>query len=148
MSNLSRRIETAFQASGLRHTTQRHAVLKFLAKHSGVHSTAEEICEAVNRRNPRASRATVYNNLRSLTKAGLVREVVSEGKAARFDANLYRHHHFVCERCGTLEDIDWFDMPLNAGRSALSGRDVASYEVLFRGACGACRESGTGGTKR
>lgn len=140
MSKLSVELDQAFQAAALRPTAQRYAVLEFLAQHS-VHATAEEIFRAVNRNDPRASRATVYNNLRSLAKAGLVREVMSEGKAARFDANLRRHHHFVCERCGTVEDISWFDLPRSAGRAALGGRDVSNYEIVFRGACVRCRRS-------
>ena len=139
MSKLSAQLEQAFQAAALRPTAQRYAVLEFLARHS-VHATAEEIFAAVNRNDPRASRATVYNNLRSLAKAGLVREVMSEGKAARFDANLRRHHHFVCERCHTVEDISWFDLPPSAGRAALGGRDVSNYEIVFRGTCVRCRD--------
>ena len=96
---------------------------------------------AVNRRDPRASRATVYNNLHALAKAGLVREVVSDGGAARFDANLHPHHHFICENCGALEDIPWFDLPASAGRAALGKRAVRNYQIVFRGACMRCRES-------
>ena len=140
MSKFSAELEQAFQAADLRPTAQRYAVLEFLAQHP-VHATAEEIFGALNRYDPRASRATVYNNLRSLAKAGLVREVMSEGKAARFDANLRRHHHFVCERCGAVEDIAWFDLPPSAGRAALSGRDVTNYEIVFRGVCVRCRDS-------
>jgi Fur family peroxide stress response transcriptional regulator len=140
VSKFSAELEQAFQAADLRPTAQRYAVLEFLAQHP-VHATAEEIFGALNRYDPRASRATVYNNLRSLAKAGLVREVMSEGKAARFDANLRRHHHFVCERCGAVEDIAWFDLPPSAGRAALSGRDVTNYEIVFRGVCVRCRDS-------
>ena len=148
MSKLSAQLDQAFLAAALRPTTQRYAVLEFLAQHS-VHATAEEIFAAVNRNDPRASRATVYNNLRSLAKAGLVREVMSDGKAARFDANLRRHHHFVCERCHTVEDISWFDLPPSAGRAALGGRDVSNYEIVFRGVCVRCRDSQLErGTKR
>jgi Fur family peroxide stress response transcriptional regulator len=140
VSKLSAELEQAFQAAALRPTAQRYAVLEFLAGHP-IHATAEEIFGAVNRHDPRASRATVYNNLRSLTKAGLVREVMSQGKAARFDANLRRHHHFICERCHAVEDIPWFDLPPSAGRAALGARDVSSYEIVFRGVCVRCRDS-------
>lgn len=140
MSKLSAELDHAFQSAALRPTAQRYAVLEYLAQHT-VHSTADEIFHAVNRNDPRASRATVYNNLRSLAKAGLVREVMSEGKAARFDANLRPHHHFICERCGTVEDISWFDLPAAAGRAALGGREVSTYEIVFRGACVRCRTS-------
>ena len=140
MSKLNAELDHAFQAAALRPTAQRYAVLEFLAE-SSVHATAVEIFRAVNRNDPRASRATVYNNLRSLAKAGLVREVMSDGNAARFDANLHRHHHFVCERCCAVEDIPWFDLPPSAGRAALGGREVNNYEVVFHGACVRCRDS-------
>jgi Fe2+ or Zn2+ uptake regulation protein len=70
------------------------------------HPTAAEIFEAVNRVDPRSSRATTYNNLRDLVHAGLVREVAVEGRAARFDAKAVRHHHFICDRCGNVEDME------------------------------------------
>ena len=78
-------IKQSLEGSGLRCTAQRYAVMAFLMDHKG-HPTAAEIFEAVNRVDPRSSRATTYNNLRDLVKAGLVREVAVEGRAGRFDA--------------------------------------------------------------
>ena len=135
MSNISAELRQAFLAADVRPTVQRYAVLHHLLR-DGVHATAEEIFRAVNRQDPRASRATVYNSLKSLTRAGLVREVISEGKAARYDASLRPHHHFVCERCGQVEDIAWFELP--AGKQALGARRVRSFEVVFRGVCEKC----------
>lgn len=137
MSNTSTELEQAFRAAGLRPTAQRYAVLEFLAR-TPVHATADEIFAAINRSDPRSSRATVYNSLRSLAKARLVREVLSEGAAARFDANLHRHHHFICESCGSVEDIPWFDLPPAVAKSALRGHRVRNYEIVFRGACARC----------
>ena len=137
MSKVAGELEQAFRAAALRRTPQRYAVLEFLVRTS-LHATAEEIFRAVNRNDPRASRATVYNSLHSLAQAGLVREAVSEGEAARFGASLERHHHFVCEQCGAVEDIGWFDLPPLAGKTALEGRAVRNYEVVFRGTCGRC----------
>jgi Fur family peroxide stress response transcriptional regulator len=114
--------------------------LEFLARRA-VHATAEEIFQAVNRRDPRSSRATVYNSLRSLAHAGLVREVASGGKAARFDTNLHPHHHFVCDSCGELEDVAWVDLSQASVRGALGGRTVRSYDVVFHGVCERCQGS-------
>ena len=133
---MSVELRQAFRAAAVRPTVQRYAVLQHLARH-GVHATAEEIFRAVNRQDPRASRATVYNSLKSLTRAGLVREVISDGKAARFDAGLHPHHHFVCDRCGEVEDIAWFELPA-AGTPLLGTRQVRSFEVVFRGVCEKC----------
>src|SRR3569623_1926870 len=100
-------ISSSLAGSGLRSTPQRYAVIAFLREQDG-HPTAAEIFEAVNRVDPRSSRATIYNNLRDLVEAGLVREVAMEGRAARFDAKGMRHYHFICDRCGKIEDVDWY----------------------------------------
>jgi Fe2+ or Zn2+ uptake regulation protein len=129
-------IKRALDDSGLRCTPQRYAVMAFLLEHHG-HPTAAEILEAVNRADPRSSRATTYNNLRDLVQAGLVREVAVEGRAARFDANGLRHHHFICDQCGNVEDLDWYDVPRPSAGS-LGKRIVRECEVIFRGLCTSC----------
>lgn len=129
-------IKRSLKGSGLRCTPQRYAVMAFLMTHHG-HPTATEIFEAVNRADPRSSRATTYNNLRDLVQAGLVREVALEGRAARFDANDMRHHHFICDGCGRVEDLDWYDVPRPAPGS-LGKRTVRDCEIIFRGLCKKC----------
>jgi Fur family peroxide stress response transcriptional regulator len=129
-------IKRALEESGLRCTPQRYAVMAFLMDHSR-HPTAAEIFEGVNRLDPRCSRATTYNNLRDLVQAGLVREVAVEGRAARFDAKGLRHHHFICDQCGNVEDIDWYDVPRPASIS-LGKRVLRECELIFRGLCTKC----------
>lgn len=110
--------------------------MAFLAESSG-HPTAAEIFEAVNRLDPRSSRATTYNNLRDLVEAGLVREVAVEGRAARFDAKGIRHHHFICDRCGNVEDVQWYDIPKPTPGS-LGNRVLRECELIARGLCSDC----------
>jgi len=129
-------IQRSLAGSGLRSTPQRYAVMAFLMKQAG-HPTAAEIYEAVNRVDPRSSRATIYNNLRDLVQAGLVREVAMEGRAARFDAKGRPHHHFICDRCGKIEDVDWYDVPRPAAAS-LGKRVLRESELIFRGLCARC----------
>src|SRR5690349_24445596 len=126
-------IRNCLEGSGLRCTPQRYAVMAFLME-CNRHPTAAEILEAVNHVDPRSSRATTYNNLRDLVKAGLVREVAVEGRAGRFDIAGVRHHHFICDRCGSVEDVDWFDVPRPASRS-LGKRIVRECQLIFRGLC-------------
>ena len=129
-------IKRSLEGSGLRCTPQRYAVMAFLMKHTS-HPTAAEIFEAVNRADPRCSRATTYNNLRDLVQAGLVREVAVEGRAARFDAKVMRHHHFICDHCGMVEDMEWYKVPRPAA-SSLGKRILRQSELIFRGLCTKC----------
>jgi Fe2+ or Zn2+ uptake regulation protein len=129
-------IKQSLEGSGLRCTAQRYAVMEFLMEHNS-HPTAAEIFKAVNRVDPRSSRATTYNNLRDLVQAGLVREVAVEGRSARYDAKGMRHHHFVCDRCGNVEDMKWYALPKPASGS-LGKRVLRECELIFRGLCAKC----------
>jgi len=129
-------ITRSLESSGLRLTPQRYGVIAFLMEHTG-HPTAAEIFEGVNRLDPRSSRATTYNNLRDLVQAGLVREVAVEGRAARFDAKSLKHHHFICDSCGEVEDTEWFDVP-RPPSAAVGKRIVRECELILRGLCAKC----------
>lgn len=129
-------IKRSLEHSGLRCTPQRYAVMAFLMEHP-THPTAAEIFDAVNRMDPRSSRATIYNNLSDLVQAGLVREVAVEGRAARFDAKGVPHHHFICDSCGNVEDMEWYDVPRPASGS-LGKRVLRECELIFRGLCTRC----------
>lgn len=139
-------IKRSLEAGGLRCTPQRYAVMAFLKDHN-THPTAAEIFEAVNRahssrarsssKDSRCSRATAYNNLRDLVQAGLVREVAIEGRAARYDAMAMPHHHFICDRCGSVEDLEWYDVP-KPRSSSLGKRILRECELIFRGLCVKC----------
>ncbi len=129
-------IKRSLERSGLRCTPQRYSVIAFLMEHTG-HPTTAEIFEGVNRLDPRSSRATTYNNLRDLVRAGLVREVAVEGRAARFDAKGMRHHHFICDRCGNVEDMEWYGVTKPAAGS-LGKRILRECELIVRGFCTKC----------
>jgi Fur family transcriptional regulator, peroxide stress response regulator len=129
-------IKRSLESSGLRCTPQRYAVMAFLME-CNEHPTAAEIFEGVNRVDPRSSRATTYNNLRDLVRAGLVREVAVEGRAARFDAKGMRHHHFICDQCGHVEDVKWYDVP-GPRSGSLGKRVLRECEIIFRGLCTKC----------
>lgn len=126
----------SFRDRGVRCTAQRYAILDYLNRYPS-HPTAEEIHKAINRADPRASLATVYKALHAMAEAGLIRELRLGGNAARFEAATARHHHFVCDHCGTMEDIDWFELP-GLPSKASGARKVTRYEVVLHGQCCAC----------
>jgi Fe2+ or Zn2+ uptake regulation protein len=70
----------------------------------------------------------------------LVREVAVEGRAARFDAKGAQHHHFICDHCGNVEDVDWYDVPRPVPAS-LGKRVLRECELILRGLCTKCASS-------
>lgn len=129
--------DQALRLHGLRVTAPRVAVLEFLAA-SLDHPTADDVEQAVNRQRARASRASVYNVLRSLRDAGLVRELVLDDAVCRYDANLSTHHHFVCRRCRRVEDVPAGAFSSPAPPVRLEGRHVETATLVLHGLCVPC----------
>jgi Fur family ferric uptake transcriptional regulator/Fur family peroxide stress response transcriptional regulator len=133
------KLESRLREAELRLTPQRFAVLEYLGQ-AEEHPTADQIATEINRRFPRASRATVYNTLNALRDAGLVREVTHGGDAAaRYESNVEPHHHFVCRVCGKLEDVPAESLPAPERVKLEGGHEVETYEIVMRGVCGKCK---------
>ena len=130
-------VESRLRERGLRITQQRLAVMEYLLTTPG-HPTAEEVGLAVNARVPRASRASVYNVLHSLKRAGLIEELILEDAVVRYDANLEGHIHFVCRLCRRVEDIPRDVIPASPAVSLDRGRLVESVTVTLKGLCARC----------
>ncbi len=126
------------QEGKIRLTPQRQAVLDAV-RASGDHPRAIDIYERVRRQHPGIAFATIYNALRYLAEHGLIGEITFGDAASRFDGRTERHDHAVCERCGTLCDVN---VPLpedvRALAAAQSGFQITRYRVEFRGLCPAC----------
>jgi Fur family peroxide stress response transcriptional regulator len=121
-------------------TRQRKVVLD-VVRSGASHPTAGEVFEAARQAMPGISFATVYNSLRYLKQAGLVREVAFGSGASRYDRETERHDHAICSACGTLVD---FDLPGTVGliRSAAraSRFKAESVHLTLIGLCPGCRE--------
>jgi Fe2+ or Zn2+ uptake regulation protein len=120
-------------------TPQREAVLQVI-RESENHLTASEIFEAAKRLRPTISYATVYNSLRFLKDAGLIREIHFGNAASRYDRETNRHDHAMCTRCGKLVDFD-LDLSSDLMRAAArrSGFKAEAVHLTLHGLCPDCR---------
>jgi Fur family peroxide stress response transcriptional regulator len=121
-------------------TRQRRLVLE-LVRIKDEHPTAAEVFELASKAMPGISFATVYNSLRYLKEAGMIREIASFGKSpSRYDSEMYRHDHAVCSACGRLVD---FDLPgtveLMRSAARASRFKAESVHLTLVGLCPKCR---------
>jgi Fur family peroxide stress response transcriptional regulator len=124
---------------GVKATHQRTEIYRELAR-TNEHPNAETIYARVRKRVPAISLDTVYRTLRLLEKKGLISRVGSLGEKTRFDANIDRHHHFVCTECGFMGDFyseEWNDF--RAPSDVMAMGKVNSVHVELRGLCKACQ---------
>jgi Fe2+ or Zn2+ uptake regulation protein len=126
------------RGAALRVTRPRVAVLS--AVHARPHADTDSIIDAVRGDLPKVSHQAVYDSLRTLTDAGLVRRIQPAGSVARYESRVGdNHHHIVCRSCGTIADAD-----CAAGEApCLTASDDGGFaideaEVIYWGLCPAC----------
>ena len=119
----------------LRLTPQRIAILDYLEGNKS-HPSAEDIYQAVAKKFPTVSLATVYNTLSTLERLGQLLKLTIDPDKARYDPNTFPHHHLICNRCKTIVDVD------ARYRLALPDTDfeVTGSHVEFYGTCPKCRK--------
>ncbi|WP_243367424.1 Fur family transcriptional regulator [Fundidesulfovibrio soli] len=128
------------KAAGEKLTSQRIEIFREIAA-SEEHPDAESIYKGVRERLPNVSLDTVYRTLWWLTKMGMVTTLGPTQDRTRFDANLTRHHHFVCIRCGLTRDF--YSEELNRLKLPESVAAIGSIErtqVEVKGICHVCAQ--------
>jgi len=125
--------------ASLRVTSPRVAVLRAVNDHP--HADTDSI-NAVVREDLGVvvSLQAVYDVLRALTDAGLVRRIQPMGSVARYEARVGdNHHHVVCRSCGAISDVDCavgYTPCLTAADG--TGYEIDEAEVIYWGRCPVC----------
>ncbi len=129
------------RSSALRVTAPRIAVLT--AVHHRPHSDTDSIIGLVREALGAVSHQAVYDVLRALTAAGLLRRIQPTGSVARYETRVGdNHHHAVCRECGVIADVDCAvgEIPcLTASDS--HGFVIDEAEVVYWGLCPSCSNS-------
>ncbi len=130
--------ERLLRDASLRVTRPRLAVLR--AVHAAPHADTDTIIGVVRDDLGEVSHQAVYDVLRVLTQAGLVRRIQPTGSVARYEARVGdNHHHLVCRSCGTVADVDCAvgEVPcLTASND--HGFQIDEAEVVYWGLCPEC----------
>ena len=98
-------LEDLLRGASLRVTRPRIAVLS--AVHALPHADTNDIIDSVRAELVGVSNQAVYDGLRVLSDAGLVRRIQPPGSVARYESRVGdNHHHVVCRSCGLMADVD------------------------------------------
>src|SRR4051794_8124300 len=126
------------RGASLHVTRPRVAVLAAVFDHP--HADTNSIIGLVREDLGGVSQQAVYDVLRALTDAGLVRCIHPPGSVARYESRVGdNHHHLVCRSCGAIADVDC----AVGSAPCLTAADDHGYaideaEVVYRGVCPDC----------
>ena len=132
------RFKEVCRNSGAKLTHQRMEIFREVIQ-TDEHPDVEKVFKGVRRRMPTVSMDTVYRTLWWLKDLGLITMLGPPRERARFDANLSRHHHFVCTQCGLTRDFysEEFDN-LELPDSVPSIGKAEKIQVEVKGLCLKC----------
>ena len=126
--------------AALRVTRPRLAVLA--AVHAHPHAAADAILRLARAELGVVSHQAVYDVLRALTDAGLLRRLQPMGSVARYEPQTRdNHHHVVCRTCGSIADVEC----AVGAAPCLTASDDAGFhigeaEVIYWGTCPDCQQ--------
>ncbi len=126
------------QEAGIKLTHQRLEIFREVARVAD-HPDAEKVFNRVRDRLPTVSLDTVYRTLWLANDLGLITTIISSQERTRFDANLNKHHHFVCIKCGLTSDfysdeLDGIKLPESITEIGLP----ETTQIEVRGICHKC----------
>lgn len=130
----------SLRTKGIRITDTRRAVLAYLVA-SHEHPSAEKIYHDLLPQFPGMSLATVYNNIKVLIDEGVVSEIkVRNDTTTYFDFMGHEHLNVVCEKCGSIADVE-IDVPdLREEAASQSGYRITKTQMTVYGICPDCQK--------
>ena len=131
-------LRVAFHAAGMRLAIYRELESRY------DHPDVERLFKAVKPRVPRISLFTVYRTMNALESAGMIWRVATWRGHARYDANVDVHAHFLCEKCGRIDDVEAGAVSMPASPLAETGAAVRRVEVMMTGTCAVCGSASSG----
>ncbi len=133
-----RSMEKALRSAGFRLSSQRRAILEYLAGCVS-HPSAGQVFKEVKEKHRGLSLATVYNTLGVLTRMSLVKVMEFDGTNNRYDPNVAPHVHLICTVCGKIEDLQHGIPVLPKEIKEKVGFEVLDSRLEYYGVCAECR---------
>ena len=124
-------------------TPQRLAICEFVLS-SKEHPTVERIYQAVQKKYPTLSIATVYQTLHLLTEIGMLQKLGFYDGVTRYDPDTSPHINLVCQNCGMIQDYE--SESVRKFLSQITGelkRPLMGQHLEIYTFCDRCKKSGT-----
>lgn len=127
---------------GLKATGPRLRILNLFETCGERHLTAEDVYRLLLSEQIDIGLATVYRVLTQFEQAGILTRHHFESGKAVFELNHGGHHdHFVCVKCGKVEEF--YDPALEKQQEAIAskyGFEIQDHELYLYGVCKSCKK--------
>ncbi|MCK4357183.1 MAG: transcriptional repressor [Candidatus Cloacimonetes bacterium] len=130
-----KKIKEILDQTNIKPTYERLRIIKYFEENNN-HPTINMIYKEVVKDIPTISKTTIYNALNLFVQKGLVLPLVITGTEVRYDRNTKPHHHFLCEKCRKIYDIN-IECPYFK-KGYVDGHKITELHGYFKGTCKEC----------
>ena len=134
----SRNMEKALREAGFRISSQRRAIIDYLASATS-HPSARQVFHEVKKKHPALSLATVYNTFGVLARMGLIKVMQFDVSDNRYEPNVAPHINLICTSCGKIADLEEGGQVQPEDIKAKAGFEVFDSRLDYYGLCAECR---------
>ena len=144
LETITESFKTRCAEAGLKITHQRLSIYLLLVE-SNDHPSAETIFSRLRGEMPTVSLDTVYRTSSTFEEHGLIRRLKTVRSQARYEVDIFQHHHFICSSCGKVIDFEWpdFDQAVLPD-NVLDFGSVTDRTAAISGICGECSKRNVG----
>jgi len=123
---------------GLKATPQRLMLLNIIEEYG--HVDIEFLYERLKETIPTISISTVYNNVKKLQDAGIIKEVKISTFRPLYETNISEHIHLVCIKCKKIADFYADKEEVKNFFSSIIKKDILSFEINLFYLCEECKD--------
>ncbi len=128
------------QETELRATPARIAAMRYFEQ-TDKPADVQMLKTYLHKQKIKADSATVFRIVNTFTQKGLTKQIQLNENKFRYElADKIDHHHFICDNCGTIEDIS--DCNIEAIEKEINqkkGLLIKRHRLEFFGLCKSCQ---------
>lgn len=140
MNKLIAQAKAKLRANHLRWTKQREMMVKVVGADSQHYQDITVVDQAIRQAYPGLSHDTIYRNLKEFERLGLVElRQHHDQMQVKYRCDTAHHHHFICEICGRVQEIQMPPLDMEYYEHQLPGAQITGHVFELRGICVQCR---------
>ena len=140
MSTLVEQARKVLKDNGSRWTKQRQRMIEILAEHPDHYIDFTDVDQRLRKDNPGLSHGTVYRNLKDFESLGIVEtRQAGERMQVKVCCDSNHHHHFICDVCGRVQEIQMPPIDYAFFAKQLPGAKINGHTFELHGICADCQ---------
>lgn len=145
MDKLVERAQAVLKKHHLRWTKQRKKMIAAVAADPTRYVDITKVDQYLRRDYPGLSHNTIYRNFKEFEELGIVElRQHNDQMQVKYRCDPVHHHHFICDRCGRVQEIKMMPIDDAFFERQLPGIKITGHSFELHGICAQCRAAQAG----